>query len=53
MRHARFKINQTARDRWISLMEEALNETSLPEDATRLLRSFFHDSATFLINHGD
>ena len=53
MRHGRFRINQAARDRWVSLMEAALAEADLPPDATALLRQFFHDSATFLINHTD
>src|SRR5437868_8423362 len=53
MRHARFKVDQTARDRWVSLMEAALAETKLHPQAQRMLRQFFHDSATFLINHGD
>jgi hemoglobin len=53
MRHGRFRIDQAARDRWVSLMEAALEEASLPPDATALLRQFFHDSATFLINHGE
>jgi len=52
MRHNRFRIDQSARDRWVSLMEAALEETNLPPDADRMLRQFFHDSATFLINHG-
>jgi hemoglobin len=53
MRHGRFRIDQAARDRWVSLMEAALAEADLPPDATSLLRQFFHDSATFLINHAD
>ena len=53
MRHGRFRINKTARDRWISLMEAALAEADLPPDAAALLRQFFHDSATFLINHAE
>ena len=52
MRHGRFKIDQAARDRWVSLMESALAEANLPPEPTRLLRQFFHDSATFLINQG-
>ena len=52
MRHARFKVDRAARDRWVSLMEAALEETKLDADAERMLRQFFHDSATFLINHG-
>jgi hemoglobin len=52
MRHNRFRIDQAARDRWVSLMEAALDETKLHSDAQCMLRQFFHDSATFLINHG-
>ena len=50
MRHNPFVINQTARDRWINLMSTALEETALPAEADRLLRRFFEDSATFMIN---
>jgi hemoglobin len=52
MRHARFNVDQAARDRWVSLMEAALAETKLDPEAERMLRQFFHDSATFLINRG-
>ena len=51
MRHAPFKIDQAARDRWIELMEAALAEAQLSTEATPMLRRFFHDSATFMINH--
>ena len=51
MRHAPFRIDQAGRDRWISLMEAALAETNLPAAAVPLLRRFFEDSATFMINH--
>jgi hemoglobin len=50
MRHAPFLIDQKARDRWIALMDNALAEASLPEDAVAILRPFFHDVATFMIN---
>lgn len=50
MRHAKFAIDQAARDRWISLMEQAMAEVQLPDEAERLLRPFFADAATFLIN---
>jgi hemoglobin len=53
MRHARFRVNGAARDRWVQLMEESLDETQLPVQADRLLRAFFRDAATFLINHPD
>ena len=50
MRHAPFPINQQARDRWIELMEAALEEVRLPEMAVQVLRPFFHGTATFMIN---
>lgn len=50
MRHNPFRIDQVGRDRWISLMEAALIEAELPAEAIPLLRAFFHDSATFMIN---
>ncbi len=51
MRHAPFKIDQAGRDRWIELMEAALAEAKLPSEAEPALRKFFHDAATFMINH--
>ena len=50
MRHGRFTIDQAARDRWVSLMEAALEESDLPQSVRPTLRRFFHDAATFLIN---
>ena len=50
MRHAPFTIDQRARDRWVELMEEALAEVQLPPEPAELLRRFFHESATFLVN---
>lgn len=51
MRHHPYKIDEAARDRWITLMGAALDETKLPPQAEALLRKFFADSATFMINH--
>lgn len=50
MRHAPFPVTPAARDRWIELMEAALAETRLPPQAEALLRPFFHEAGTFLIN---
>ena len=50
MRHMPFAIDRAARDRWMSLMDRALDETLLPEDITSVLREFFHGTTTFLIN---
>jgi hemoglobin len=49
-RHALFAVNREARDRWVSLMNRALDEAALPESATRVLRAFFDEAATFMIN---
>ena len=50
MRHAPFAVTQSARDRWIKLMEAALAEAPLAPEAVPALRRFFLDAATFMIN---
>jgi len=50
MRHMPFKLDQRARDRWVQLMDRALDETKLPKESEDLLRGFFHHMATFLMN---
>jgi hemoglobin len=50
MRHAPFAIDTSARNRWVMLMDRALDETRLPVEVTSLLREFFHATATFMIN---
>ena len=50
MRHAPFPIDREARDRWVSLMERALEEAQLPTESKDLLCAFFHHMATFLMN---
>jgi hemoglobin len=52
MRHMPFVIDQSARDRWIELMEQALAEVPLPAGAVLTLRAFFHHTATFMMNRG-
>ena len=49
-RHAPFAVNREARDRWVALMNRALDEAALPESATNVLRAFFDEAATFMIN---
>lgn len=49
-RHAPFAIDQRARDRWMSLMGEAMAEQALDPSAIETLRAFFGEVATFLIN---
>ncbi len=50
MRHMPFTIDTAARNRWVMLMDRALDETQLPDDVTSFLREFFHGVATFMIN---
>ena len=50
MRHMPFAIDAAARNRWVTLMDRALEEVKLPDEATALLREFFHGVATFMIN---
>src|SRR5664279_2056180 len=50
-RHSPFHINQAARDRWLRLMNRAFGEAALPEEAEQVLRKFFDEMSTFMINH--
>jgi hemoglobin len=52
-RHSPFAINQTIRDRWMQLMENALGEASLPSKAEEVLRKFFNEMSTFMINRSE
>jgi hemoglobin len=49
-RHSPFSIDQTARNRWMRLMDNALGEASLPVEAEQVLRKFFNEMSTFMIN---
>jgi hemoglobin len=49
-RHARFRIDRLAREHWMQLMNNALSEAALPEEAEQHLRGFFEKMATILIN---
>lgn len=53
MRHNPFPITIDARNRWLAMMNQALEEAQLPADADALLREFFGQVATMLINHPD
>lgn len=50
MRHAPFALSQEARDRWVALMDRALDEAELPPHIVAIMREFLHQTATFLIN---
>jgi hemoglobin len=50
MRHAPFPIGQRARDRWVHIMERALDEAAFPAEVRHLLSEFFAAMATFMMN---
>jgi hemoglobin len=50
IRHMPFAVNEAARNRWVMLMDRALEAAALPEEAASMLRDFFHSTATFLRN---
>jgi hemoglobin len=49
-RHASFPIDRAARDRWLALMSNALDEAELPPEVDAYLREFFSGVAEMLVN---
>ena len=50
MRHMPFKIDGAARDRWVKHMLAALDEADFPLDVTAIMREYFEQGASFLMN---
>jgi hemoglobin len=50
MRHMPFAVNPAARERWLQLMNRALDEVQFTPEADTLLREFFHEVSAMLIN---
>jgi len=50
MRHAPFEINFRARDRWMKLMDAAMDEAGIAEEPKKELHIFFAQVADFLRN---
>jgi len=50
MRHAPFPIGQAARDRWVQLMQSALDQSNFPAEIHHYLNEFFAQTATFMMN---
>jgi hemoglobin len=50
MRHMPFAVNAAARERWLQLMTNALNEVRLPPDVDGFLREFFDGVSAMLVN---
>lgn len=50
MRHSPFRIDQAARDVWMTHMLAALDEANIPEPARSTMRRYFDRVATGMIN---
>ena len=50
IRHAPFPVDQRARDRWVLLMNNAFDKVELNADAVVVMKAFFEQVATFLMN---
>ena len=50
MRHMPFAVNGAARERWLRLMTNALDEVQFLPEVDALLREFFHSVSAMLIN---
>ena len=45
-----FAVNPAARERWLLLMTNALDEVTLPREIDALLREFFAGVSAMLVN---
>ena len=50
IRHAPFTITPAARERWLTLMNRAVDEAALPRDVQIILRAFFDTVSMMMIN---
>jgi hemoglobin len=50
MRHQPFRIDIAARDRWLTLMGEAMDECAIPATSRPFLDDFFRQIADFMRN---
>lgn len=50
MRHMPFPIDGRARDRWMELMNKALDDAGFEPEVADILVRYFADTATFMIN---
>ncbi|MFT5109559.1 MAG: hemoglobin [Verrucomicrobiales bacterium] len=50
MRHVGFTIGEPERDRWVGLMDAAMEDTEIPADIREKLHAFFFQVADFMRN---
>jgi hemoglobin len=53
MRHAPFPVNQKAQEHWLRMMQNALRQTEIPEDAKQILWAYFESTAAAMINRAE
>ena len=52
MRHSHFTIGKKERDRWVYYMLSALDDMEISTEDKRLIKEYFENTATLLINNG-
>lgn len=50
MRHAPFAVDVHARNRWMELMGQAMDEIGLSDEVKAILVPYFNSTATFMMN---
>lgn len=50
MRHAPFTVDLEAREHWLKMMRESLDEVSFPQEVRDVLWTFFENTATAMLN---
>lgn len=50
MRHSPYAITPNLRNKWVQYMLEAIDEVGIQEPARGLMRDYFEQGATFMIN---
>lgn len=50
MRHAPFRVDEKARNRWMELMNRALDELEFPQPVREILTAYLEPTATAMMN---
>lgn len=50
MRHAPFRVDVNARNRWMELMTRAMDEAQIPREVRTILIPYFESTATAMMN---
>ncbi len=52
MRHMPFKVGLVERDQWVACMDQAMQETAVPEALRQRLHHSFMQTASWMVNQG-